>query len=81
MASNESGGTGIDPVLEVLIAQLWRAGVLDHADIANMKRRLIEGGDADKAESLGFVILSDAFDDPALRRATIHSLDGGNGGD
>ncbi len=72
-------GTGIDPVLAVLIAQLHRNGTLDGADVANMQRRLIEGGAPDLAEGLGGVILSDMIDDPARRRASIHALrDGGN---
>ena len=66
-------------MLEVLIAQLYRSGVLTGADIANMKRRLREGGDGEAADNLGFIILSDMIDDPDARRASIHALDGGNG--
>lgn len=81
MESNDIGGTGLDPVMEVLIAQLRRNGTLSNSDIANMKRRLIEGGNPDLAEAITWLLFSDAIDDPELRRASIHSLDGGNGTD
>ncbi|WP_310533127.1 hypothetical protein [Novosphingobium sp.] len=70
-------GTGIDPVLAVLIAQLHRNGTLDSADVANMQRRLIEGGNETLADGLAGVILSDMIDDPAMRRASIHVLPDG----
>lgn len=79
MSDNDIGGTGLDPVMEVLIAQLRRNGTLSNADLANMKRRLIEGGNPDLAEAITWLLFSDAIDDPELRRASIHSLDGGNG--
>jgi hypothetical protein len=70
----------IDPALAVLIAQLHRNGTLDGADIANMKRRLIEGGNPVLAEELDGVVLSDLIDDPRERRASLYALpaDGGN---
>ena len=70
-------GTGIDPVLAVLIAQLHRNGILTGPDVANMQRRLIEGDNEALAEGLMGVILSDMVDDPGRRRASIHSIDGG----
>lgn len=78
MSDNDIGGTGLDPVTEVLIAQLRRNGTLSNADLANMKRRLIEGGNPDLAEAITWLLFSDAIDDPELRRAGIHSIDGGN---
>jgi hypothetical protein len=78
MASDDEG-TGIDPVLAVLIAQLHRNGTITGADVANMQRRLIEGGNEALANGLTGVILSDMIDDPGRRRASLHVLrDGGN---
>lgn len=74
---DDQGGTGADALTEVLIAQLVRNGVLSRPDIATMKRRLIEGGDAAAAETLTMIVLSDLIDDPASRRAGIHSISGG----
>lgn len=65
--------------MEVLLAQLVRNGTLSRKDLANMKRRAIEGGTPDVAAQIDGIVLSDAIDDPATRRATLHSIDGGNG--
>lgn len=81
MADSANGGTGLDPVMEVLIAQLRRNGALTTADLDSMKRRLIEGDRPDLARGIDGVILSDIFDDPDMRRATIHGIDGGKAGD
>lgn len=77
----EHTGTGIDPVLSVLIAQLRRNGLLSNADLDNMRRRLIDADRAHLADAISGVILSDLIDDPYERRATIHAIDGGNAGD
>lgn len=77
MATNPKGDTGLDPVMEVLIAQLRRNGLLSGADITNMRRRLIEGGRRDLADGLAGVILSDMIDDPQARRASIHAIPDG----
>lgn len=71
----------LDPVMAVLIAQLSRNGILTPADLDNMKRRLIEGGDDDLAHDLNMTLLSDILDDPEERRASIHLIrpNGGNG--
>lgn len=75
----EHTGTGLDPVLSVLIAQLRRGGVLSNADLDNMKRRLIEANRPHLADAIDGVILSDIIDAPYERRATIHVIpDGGN---
>lgn len=74
-------GTGLDPVLAVLIAQLLDNGTLDEQDIGNMSRRLHEGDDGDLAEGLFGVMLSAAIDQPQGRRAAIHSIDGGKSDD
>lgn len=74
-------GTGLDPVLAVLIAQLIDNGQLDGEDIANMARRLHEGDDGDLAQSLYGVFLSAVIDQPENRRASIHAIDGGNSQD
>lgn len=79
--ASDSGGTGADPLLEVLIAQLLDNGTLDGDDIANMARRLEEGGDQNAAMALFGIMLSCEIDTPANRRAAIHALpDGGNAG-
>jgi hypothetical protein len=65
-------------LLAVLIAQLSRNGALSPADFDTMKRRLIEGGDEPVADAIDGVLLSDMLDDPDRRRASIHSIDGGN---
>lgn len=65
-------------MVAVLIAQLHRAKVLTPHDFDTMKRRLIEGDDEEVATAIDSVILSDMFDDPDQRRATIHIVDGGN---
>lgn len=80
MANHDpDSGTGIDPVLAVLIAQLIDNGTLDGEDIANMARRLEEGDDQDLAMGLMGVALSAAIDQPENRRASIHVIsDGGN---
>lgn len=65
-------------LMAVLIAQLSRAELLTPHDFDTMKRRLIEGGDSDVASAIDGVLLSDMLDDPDRRRATIHSIDGGN---
>lgn len=71
----------LDPVMSVLLAQLSRNGILSPADLDNMKRRLIEGGDDDLAHEVNMALLSDVLDDPEERRASIHVIrsDGGNG--
>lgn len=76
-----TSGTGLDPVLAVLIAQLIDNGTLDPEDISNMMRRLEEGGDNDLALGLFGVMLSAELDQPEHRRAMIHAIDGGNQGD
>lgn len=81
MSEAETGGTGADALAEVLIAQLVRNGTLSRSDIETMKRRLIEGGDAGAAETLTMIVLSDMIDDPASRRAGIHSISGGKAGE
>lgn len=81
MDEDETGGTGADPLIEVLIAQLVRNGALSRPDIQTMKRRLIEGGDAEAAGTLDMIVLSDLIDDPDARRAGIHSISGGKEGE
>lgn len=81
MDEDETGGTGADPLIEVLVAQLVRNGTLSRPDIQTMKRRLIEGGDAKAAETLDMIVLSDLIDDPDARRAGIHSISGGKAGE
>ena len=81
MADSANGGTGLDPVMEVLIAQLRRNGALTTADLDTMKRRLIEGDRPDLAHGIDGVILSDICDDPDTRRAPIHGIDGGKASD
>lgn len=81
MADSELG-TGLDPVLEVLIAQLHRNGALSTTDLTNMKRRLIEGDLPDLASAINGVVLSDMIDDPEERRASFYAVpDGGNASD
>lgn len=63
-------------LLAVLIAQLQRNGVLGPNDFDTMRRRLIDGGDAEVAHSLNEVLLSDFIDDPDRRRASIHVVAG-----
>lgn len=75
-----AGGTGADPLLEVLVAQLVRNGTLQRSDIGNMARRLDEGGDEGAAMALRMIVLSDEIDDPKERRAALYSIDGGNDG-
>lgn len=70
----------MDPVLAVLIAQLIDNGTIDGGDIANMSRRLHEGGDSDLADALYGVMLSAMIDKPGGRRAAIHAIDGGLAG-
>lgn len=65
-------------LLAVLMAQLHRNGTLGPDDFDTMKRRLIEGGDEPVASAIDSVLLSDMIDDPDRRRATLHSIDGGN---
>ena len=78
MADDEDG-TGLDPVLAVLIGQLSRNGTLTTTDLDNMKRRLIESDREDLATAINGVLLSDMIDDPHERRASIHVIpDGGN---
>lgn len=60
--------------MAVLIAQLNRAEILTPDDFDTMKRRLIEGGDEAVAAAIDGVLLSDMFDDPDRRRATIHVI-------
>lgn len=57
-------------LLAVLIAQLQRNGVLGPNDFDTMRRRLIDGGDAEVAHALNEVLLSDFIDDPDRRRAS-----------
>lgn len=76
MASNDQDGE-IDPVLAVLIAQLIDKGVLNGVDIADMGRRLEEGGDGRFVMDLYGIILSCEIDTPSYRRAGIHAIDGG----
>jgi len=73
-------GTGLDPVLAVLIAQMIDNGTLDGEDIANMARRLHEGDDGDLANALYGVMMSAAIDQPHNRRATMHIIGGADGG-
>lgn len=68
-------------LLAVLIAQLQRTNVLTPDDFDTIKRRLIEGGDEDVATAITSVLFSDMIDEPDRRRATMHSIDGGNGTD
>lgn len=58
--------------MAVLIAQLQRNGTLDPNDFDTMRRRLIDGGDAEVAHALNEVLLSDFIDDPDRRRASLH---------
>lgn len=73
----DDGGSGLDPVLAVLIAQLRRNGTLSNADLDNMRRRLIESDRENLADAINVVLFSDLIDDPYERRAHIHSIDGG----
>ena len=70
-------GSGLDPVLSVLIAQLRRNGTLSNADLDNMRRRLLESDRPEHADAIAGVLLSDMIDDPHERRASIHAIDGG----
>jgi hypothetical protein len=79
--ADDDTGSGLDPVLSVLIAQLRRNGTLSNTDIDNMQRRLIESDRADLADAITVVLFSDMIDDPGERRASIHVLDGGNSKD
>lgn len=66
-------------LMAVLIAQLQRNGTLDPNDFDTMRRRLIDGGDAEVAHALNDVLLSDFIDDPDRRRASLHVVaDGDN---
>ena len=76
-----SGGTGEHPLLEVLIAQLFNNGTLSQADLENMDRRLHEGGHEAASGALLGIRLSNMLDTPALRRASLHSIDGGRDSD
>lgn len=69
----------LDIATEILIAELHRQGVLDGAAIQNMARRLRECGEHDEASAVEGVVLGNALDSPEARRATLHSIDGGNG--
>lgn len=73
-------GTGLDPVLAVLIAQMIDNGTLDGEDIANMARRLHEGDDGDLAMALYGVMMSAMIDQPENRRAAIHVISDNHGG-
>lgn len=63
--------------MAVLIAQLLDKGILDTKDIADMSRRLEEGGDERFLGDLLGIVMSCEIDTPANRRAGIHSIDGG----
>ncbi|OZA36629.1 hypothetical protein [Novosphingobium sp. 28-62-57] len=60
--------------MAVLLAQLSRSEILTPDDFDTMKRRLIEGGDEEVASAIDSVLLSDMFDDPDRRRATMHVI-------
>ena len=70
--ANETGGTGLHPIIEVLIAQLRHNGTLSDADLDMMHRRLDEGGDIDHALALNGILLSDDIDTPDRRRKGLH---------
>lgn len=70
-------------LVEVLIAELHREGVLDGENLHNMARRLGEAGFPDEAEGLMAIPFLNALDSPAERRALIREVppvDGGNDG-
>lgn len=69
-------------LLAVLITQLLDRGILDSDDIAEMNRRLDEGGYHDEMTVLSGIVLSAMIDTPENRRAAIHVIpDGGNDSD
>lgn len=61
-------------LMAVLFAQLQRNGTLNPNDFDTMRRRLMDGGDAEVAHALNEVLLSDFIDDPDRRRASIHVI-------
>lgn len=61
-------------LMAVLVAQLQRNGTLQFDDFDTMRRRLIDGGDAEVAHALNEVLLSDFIDDPDRRRASFHVI-------
>ncbi|MES2904629.1 MAG: hypothetical protein V4696_10630 [Pseudomonadota bacterium] len=68
-----------DTLLEVLIAELHLAGVLDGDNLRNMGRRLREAGLEELAEGVEFIPFVNAMDDPEARRAMMVAVpDGGN---
>lgn len=78
MASDEAQST----LIEVLIAELHRAGALDGDNLHNMARRLREAGFPDEADGVLFTPFANAMDDPETRRGLIQAVpecDGGNG--
>lgn len=76
----------IDPVLEVLIAQLLKNGALSGDDLSNMANRLERIDMHETAFAVNFIALANAMDEPDERRAGFEvieggALDGGNGPD
>lgn len=67
----------IDPVLEVLIAQLLKTGVLSGADLSNMANRLERIGMDEAAFALNFLPIANAMDEPDERRAGFEVIEGG----
>ena len=68
----------IDPVLEVLIAEMHRQGFFGGEAIANMSRRLTESGEAGLAEQVVGIVLANSLDTPEARRSLMHPVSGGN---
>ena len=64
--------------LMVLIAELLREGLIDHANLASMSRRMRNADMPDIAERVESLPLSNMLDDPDEIRAGLHIVGGGN---
>ena len=68
----------VSPLLSAMVAELVRSGAIGVDGLENMQRRLTENGHQDEADEIGRILLSEVMDAPEVRRATIHSINGGN---
>jgi len=70
--------SALDPVMGVLLAELYDRGLLDGHALDNMARRLDLADLPEAAMSVRCIPLSCAIDSPSHRRGGLHIVDGGN---
>ncbi|MFN3474085.1 MAG: hypothetical protein ACK4ZW_08575 [Blastomonas sp.] len=67
----------IDPIIEVLLAQLHKTGLLTGDDLSNMANRLESINMEAAAYAVRFIPLANAMDEPDERRAGFEVIEGG----